>query len=481
MTRTPVRPLRWLLTGVAATLLGCAPPGPGSLARIHKRGTLIVLTRNAPTTYYIGRDDRAMGAEYARIRDFAASLGVKPVFVVKSSVGGLLHALAKGEGDMIAAGLTPTTARREQFDFGPHYQQVTEEVVCRRGGPRPKSAADLDGVTLKVIADSSYVSRLRALKRQHPALAWTAVKGVGTESLLRQVWKGQLDCTVADSDIVAINRRYFPNLKVAFALSPAQPLAWVMPKGSDELSQAIADWMESAKGRTQLAAIDRQYYSPYKVFDYVDIRTYVRRIDKRYPDYRALFLKAAARYQLPPIILAAQAYQESHWNPAATSATGVRGMMMLTRRTAHQLGVKNRLNVRASIRGGAEYLAHLRQRLPAAIKPPDRIWFALAAYNVGLGHIRDACALAKRLGRNPDQWRSVAQVLPKLSVPRYYRTLKHGYARGNEPVRYIRRIRNYANILRFHHLRMPAPATQLAGLDDDHWPGAFGPGPFIDP
>ncbi|MBF0128162.1 MAG: transglycosylase SLT domain-containing protein, partial [Magnetococcales bacterium] len=170
-------------------------------------------------------------------------------------------------------------------------------------------------------------------------------------------------------------------------------------------------------------------------------------IKERLEIWKALFQTAGERYGTPWELLAAQAYQESHWDPAAISVTGVKGLMMLTRVTAQDVGVKDRQNPEGSIMGGAWYLADLRRRLPETILEPDRTWIALAAYNVGMGHIFDARELARRLGRDPDVWKDLQLVLPLLSWEKYYKTLKNGYARGSEPVRYVQRIRHYYDIL----------------------------------
>ena len=429
-------------------LAACTGHNDARLQAIKAQGVLVVLTRNAPTTYYIGRSDKPAGPEYEMVSAFARSIGVKPKFVVKDSVADLMHALADGEGDMIAAGITRTETRLETFGFGPTYQSVTEQVVCQRDGKRANSIAQLANVNFKVIADSSYVERLKALKKKHPGLHWKIAPDDNTEELLRQVWKGEIDCTAADSDIVAINRRFFPNLIVTFDLSKPQPLAWVVPKNAQGLENAMRQWMQQYKASGKLTQLMQRYYAHVQVFDYVDTRAYVRRIKSRYPRYKAMFHKAAAAHGLPPLVLAAQAYQESYWNPRAQSPTGVRGIMMLTLNTARSLGVSDRLDPYASINGGAKYLAHLEGRLSDSIYKPDRIWFALAAYNIGLAHLRDARALAEKLGKNPNRWNSMRSILPLLSKKRYYSRLDHGYARGLEAVRYVRRIRNYTDILR---------------------------------
>ncbi len=438
------------IVSVLLALAACSGKGrgPHSLATIKARGTLVVLTLNSPTTWYVDSTGRPAGPEYRMVIAFAKFLGVQPKFVFRDSVAQLLHALALGDGDMVAAGITRTDARAQHFGFGPSYQKVTQQVVCRRGGPLPTSPTDLNSLRFAVVAGSSYAERLRTLKKKYPDLHWrTARNGVDTQLLLRRVWEDELDCTIADSNIVAINRRYFPNLIVAFDLGKAQQLAWVTPQGAHDLRAAMRHWFDKYRASGALAALMKHYYAHAKVFDYVNMRAFARKIKSSWPTYKPLFEKAGAEYGIPPLILAAQAWQESRWNPHAESPTGVRGIMMLTSSTARAMGVANRMNPAASIRGGAKYLAHVESRLGGDIRRSDRIWFALAAYNIGLFHLRDAIGLTRKLGKDPSKWSDVAQVLPLLSEKRYYKHLHYGYARGLEAVRYVRRVRSFANIL----------------------------------
>ena len=178
-----------------------------------------------------------------------------------------------------------------------------------------------------------------------------------------------------------------------------------------------------------------------------EINTFLRHVRTRLPHYQDEFQQAEAKTGIPWVLLAAMSYQESKWNRHAISPTGVRGIMMLTRSTAADLGIRNRLDPKKSIDGGARYLAHLHQRIPKDIRQSDRLFVALAAYNVGLGHIRDARILAKRLGKNERQWEGLKEILPLLAKKKYYQDLPHRYARGWEPVQYVKRIREYQKIL----------------------------------
>jgi membrane-bound lytic murein transglycosylase F len=423
-----------------------APSRP--LEEIRDSGALVVVTRNAPTTWYIGRDGEPAGPEHELVQAFAESIGVEVEYELRETVTAALDAIENGEGDLAAAGLTRTEDRRDRFRFGPAYQPVTQQVVCRRDNVQPESVEDLIGLDIEVIADSSYVERLKALKADgHPDLQWTVDAEVDTEQLLRRVWDGEIDCTVADSTIVDINRRYFPELIAPFNLSTEQQLGWVMPQARDDLAAAVEDWLAEFRASDQLEDLRERYYGFFALFDYVDTAVYIRRIRERFPQYDNYFREAAEEYGLPYLLLAAQGYQESHWNAAARSPTGVRGIMMLTLNTARAMGVENRLDPRQSIFGGAKYLARMKQRFVPEVTEPDRTWLALAAYNVGRAHMHDAQTLARELGLDPHRWRDIKKVLPLLADPEYYNDLKYGYARGTEPVRYVRRIREYQHIL----------------------------------
>ena len=436
-----------LLTGCEAKL-NEAQKDTRSLEEIQASGKLVVLTRNAPTTLYTDREEKQSGPEYDLVEAFAASLNLKVEYRIKSSVQEIIAAVENAEGDLAAAGLTITAQREKKFLFGPAYQDVTQQVVCRRDNVQPESIEDLVGLNIVVIGGSSYVERLQTLQKQHPELSWEETSSEDTEQLLRAVWLREIDCTVADSNIVDINRRYFPELIAPLNLNESESLGWMMSGDRKDLQAALKSWLETVDESGELSVLQERYYGFVEVFDYVDTRKFISRIRSRYPKYKKYFKDAAAKYELSELLLAAQAYQESHWRANARSPTGVRGIMMLTLNTARAMGVTSRLDPKQSIFGGARYMNKLlNNRFDDEVAEPDRTWLALAAYNVGRGHVHDAQRLAREQGLNPHLWSDVKQVLPLLSDKRYYRDLKYGYARGNEPVRYVQRIRDYQLIL----------------------------------
>lgn len=435
----------FILTSIVFVLAGCSN-GADRLEKIKAKGELVVLTRNAATTFYESREGY-MGVEYEMAQAFADSLGVQVRFIQKDDVSSLFDGVNNGKADFSAAGLTHTLDREKEFLFGPTYQNVTQQIVCRRGGKKPKKVEDLVGVEIIVAAESSYVEQLNKIKKSHPDIQWKEISDTDTETVLEHVWKKKIDCTIADSNIVAVNRRYFPELSVRFDMTEPESLAWVVRKKDTDMQFLINDWFSEYKDSGKLEEVMHRYYGYIEGFDYVDVRAYQRKIKSHLPKHIKSFKKHANKNKINWTLLAAQAYQESHWRANAKSPTGVRGMMMLTRTTAKELGIKNRLNANASIKGGALYLNKLKKRLPETVTEPDRTWIALAAYNVGMGHIWDARKLAKELNKNPDSWQELATVLPLLTKKKYYKNLKHGYARGYEPVSYVKNIRDYQDML----------------------------------
>jgi membrane-bound lytic murein transglycosylase F len=238
-----------------------------------------------------------------------------------------------------------------------------------------------------------------------------------------------------------------PSLAVVMELSPDQEIGWYLPKGSDRLASSAHEWMSSAVGISAIARVDAHYYAYISEFDFVDLNTLVNRIENRLPRYRDEFEQAEVLTGMPADLLAALSYQESHWDPHARSATGVRGLMMLTQNTAKSLGVTDRLDPEQSIDGGARYLARRYELLSEKIPDPDRVFLALASYNVGRGHLLDAQKLALELGKNPDSWSDMREILPLLADKRYYPQLRYGYARGYEPVHFVQRVRNYRDVI----------------------------------
>jgi len=428
------------------TLLVFGPSPHSHLERVMKKGTLTVVTRNSPTTYYVGPEGPT-GPEYDLAKAFAEHLGVELKLITPQRFSDIIPAIEHGDADFAAAGLTVTESRAARVRFTPPYQTITQQLVYRSGSGRvrPASFDSLDDAVIDVVAGSSHEELLatgagRFEIRPH--------RTTESEELLYLVWQGLMDYTVADSNEVMLNQRFYPELTVAFDVSEPEELAWAFPPDEDtSLYDAAVAFFEQIRADGRLQQILERHYGHAERLDYVGTRVYLRHIETRLPEYRDWFERAANEHGIDWRLLAAIGYQESHWNPLARSPTGVRGLMMLTQRTARQMDVKNRLDPEESIMGGANYFMHVKAKLPDRIQEPDRTWLALAAYNVGFGHLEDARKITEHQGGDPDKWVDVMERLPLLSQKAYYQYTRFGYARGREPVQYVQNIRSYYDIL----------------------------------
>ncbi|MDT8406254.1 MAG: membrane-bound lytic murein transglycosylase MltF [Methylococcales bacterium] len=423
-----------------------------TLEDIKKQGKLVVLTRESPATLYY-ENNQTKGFEYELTQQLADSLAVDVEYKLYDNPSELMTALANGDGHIAAPGLSVANTGHLGFQLGPGYKDVNLKVVCNKKFKLPDHDMHLAQHSLLVIANSAQEHKLQALKQQLPELTWDTADATPAD-VLQKIDQGDYQCTVIDSSLLKLHRPHYPNLVEAYTTDQAK-LSWLLPQDADNLNAHLHTWLKRAKHQSTLSTLNERYFGFTDIYDYYDTVVFKQRIKKRLPKYLNHFRQVASDYQLPWALLASIAYQESQWNPHAISPTGVRGLMMLTKSTARELGIVNRTNPKLSIRGGAKYLKRMLKQTAPEIDPNDRMWFALAAYNAGAGHVRDARKLARKLGKNPNVWADVKEVFPLLSQRRYFTKLKHGYARGHEPVRYIDRIRLYHRILN-HSLQAAA-------------------------
>ena len=429
-------------------MLGACVEKPSTLERVKEDGVLRVITRNSPATYFEDRNGET-GFEYELVKRFADDLGVELKIETADNLDDMFNQLGQPDGPVLAAaGLVSSENRLQQAKFSHPYLEVTPQIIYRNGQSRPTSAAGLVGKRITVLKGSSHAEQLAELKKQYPGIEYDESDAVEVVDLLRMVDEGQIDLTLVDSNEVAMNQVYFPNVRVAFDLGDARSQRWAVVAGEDNsLLNEINAYLDKVEKNGTLQRLKDRYYGHVDVLGYVGAYTFAQHLQQRLPKYEKFFKEAAKKEQIDWRLLAAMGYQESLWQPTVTSKTGVRGLMMLTQNTAQAMGVSNRLDAKQSIMGGAKYLALIKSELDDDIEEPDRTWFALAAYNVGGGHLEDARKLAKKEGLNPNKWLDVKKMLPRLAQKQWYSKTRYGYARGGEPVHFVANIRRYYDIL----------------------------------
>jgi len=419
------------------------------LEQIKSNGHLIVVTRNSPTTYYEDIDGPA-GLEYEMAKMFADEIGVELTLLIPDTLNELLQQIENDTAHIAAAGLTITNDRQKLFQFATPYQEITEQLIYNISNRRPKDLSQIDKGTLEVVANSSHEERLKYLKDIVPHLKWKSNHDMESEELLQMVSDNIIEYTIADSNTVSINQRFLINIRSAFNVSEPQLLAWALPKSDDNsLFLAVESFFNKIKNNGELTRVIERNYGHVEDFDYVGTKIYQRHINTRLPQYQTIFEREAEKHNVDWRLIAAMGYQESHWDPSAVSPTGVRGIMMLTLKTAKDLDIQDRLDPEESISGGTRYFKKTRDRFDKNVLEPDRTWMAMAAYNVGFYHVQDARELTSKLKKNPNRWIDVKQTLPLLAKRKWYKDTRFGFARGWEPVRYVENIRSYYDILKW--------------------------------
>lgn len=417
-----------------------------ALERIQSAGTIVVKTRNNAHCYYTYRDQE-MGFEYDMAKAFADFLGVELKVDVSEGWHQLLRSLVKGTGDVVAASMTITPSRLRLADFSKGYLPVQQIVVTHKDNTEAKEIDDLAGKTMHVRGGTSYEERLRTLKRKGLDITIKAVDDVPTQDLIGAVARREIELTIADSNVALLNRRYYPDIRIAFPIEKPQSLGWAVKKGERALLDKINEFFDTIKQDGTFKGIYNRYYAYVEKFDHLDIKKFQERIAQRVPRYEKTIKKAAELYAFDWRLIAALIYQESQFRPWAKSFSGVKGLMQLTLPTARDMGVENRLDPHQSIMGGVKYLKRLYDVYEEA-RDPDRTLIALAAYNVGKGHVWDAQKIASRMEFDPNSWSSLEKTLPLLRQRKYYKKSKFGYCRGTEPVFHVQRVLTYYEILK---------------------------------
>lgn len=456
----------FLLLLALSGLFGCDKPAPNQIVPpanpLSVTKEVVIVTHNGPSTYYVDSNNEYAGFEYDLVKLFISDLGAdyRVKFLLVNNISEVIPALLEGRAHIAAADLSVTHLRQHLVRFSKPYRNVQQLVIYnldtlkRNNEKAPKKLQDLIGKQIIVPANTSYAERLGELKKSEAALSWKEVNTRNTSELIEEVAAGTVEYTIADDHLLGILKNLYPNLGADMKLGEPEKIAWAFPNSGNEwLYMKANDFLSRIEKDGTLRNLIDRYYGQTQRLEQVDVTAYLERSRTQLPKYAALFKQAQEITGLDWRLIAAIAYQESHWDPLNTSPTNVRGMMMLTEDTADRLGVTDRLDAKQSILAGARYMVMLRDQIPERIPEPDRTWMALAAYNIGVAHLEDARVLAQRMNLNPDRWADVKNTLPLLSKPEYYTTLKYGYASGGAPVVFVESIRSYYQILEKHEAR----------------------------
>ncbi len=415
----------------------------GDLSEIKRRGVLRVLTRNSAATYFVWRGE-LVGFEYDLAKAFASRHGLSLEIVVPPTRAALLTWLRQGKGDIVAAALTPSVEReRRGVAFARPYNFVREMVVARPADSLLQGPADLDGRTVVVRRSSSYWRTLESLQRRGATFILAeAPETQETEEIIDRVARGEYDLTVADSHILAIEQSWRDDVIGLFPVSDSLPHAWAVREEDSALLGSInAFFRQEYRGLMYNLTYRKYFGNQRRIQAHVSDRS--SRTGTISP-YDSIIQHYSREYDFDWQLIAAQMFEESRFDPRAKSFAGAIGLMQVMPRTGKAFGVPatSLILPDSGTHAGVMYLRHVHGYIEDGETLDDQLWFALAAYNAGFGHLDDARRLTASMGGNPNVWfGEVEQYMPLLAQRKYHRQSQYGYCRCSEPVNYVRRIR----------------------------------------
>ncbi len=446
-------------------------------SEIRKSGVLKVITVYSETSYFLYRG-RPMGFEYQLLERLADHLGVELEIIPANDLTDLIGMLNRGEGDLLAHGLTVTSDRRNRVNFT-DYLYLTKQVLVQRKPDNWRQMKlheiqrdlisdpiELIGDTVSVRAASSYVKRIRNLSNEIGGVIHVdTVDGrYSTGRIIEMVQAGDIKYTIADENIASINASYYPDLDIGTQVSFSQRAAWALRKSSPELRDTINDWIKAMRKEAEYYVIYNKYFKNTRSFRTREASNFYSSNDEsegQLSPYDELIKEYAENLGWDWRFLSAQVYQESQFDPGASSWANAEGLMQLMPATARSYGITDRSDPEQSLRGGTEFLADLWEEWSGIPDSLQRLKFTLASFNCGLYHVKDAVALAEAEGDDPTQWdNSVEDWVLNLTYPEHHNRpeVKYGYVRGQEPVQYVRQIfdryQRYQTLLPNQEVRM---------------------------
>jgi membrane-bound lytic murein transglycosylase F len=459
------------------------------LEQIHTRGYLRVATLISPTIY-IPDKTHPQGLEYDLVTRFAQYLGLGVHFIVAKNIDDAYAMVARNQADFAAAGLVVSLGREAQFRYGPSYLSVRRQLIYRQGVAKPKSLQDIGTAPLAVeqgsnsqnwlteqsnqgLLDVPFSSAAEAApinaspeKRDYAIRIQLENSGINT---LRALENGTVDYAVVLSHEAMLGQKMSNKIRIATDLGPPVSFAWAFSRVADNsLYNASVKFFTTIRQNNELKNLIDRHYAQFEQLDQKLAQQFVDDVDQRISPYLSAFKAAGKKYRIDWRLLAAMSYQESKWQPDAQSQQGAYGMMQIMPPTAAYIGLTDPGNPVQNITAAAKYLDYLRTQIDDQAPNPDLTYLALAAYNIGIGHLNDAIKLTRQQGGDPNRWRDIRERLTQLSNPKIYAKLRNGNARGEETVQYVENIRALHDLMiwvEIHNQRMNGAFSIDSGVD----------------
>ncbi|MFD2530927.1 MltF family protein [Gracilimonas halophila] len=451
-------------------------PVEKDLSKIKKNGVLRMITSYSSGSYFLYRGIQ-VGFEYELLKEFTKENELALEVIIPGPDESPYDLLNSGRGDIIAANYTITPERKQVVKFTRPYNIVDQQVVVSDDlGFKPESITDLEGIPISVRRNSSYFVRLQELREQgFPVQINVIPEDMDTETVLFQVADGTHQATIADDNIYEAASKYMSGLVKGPLIAESDTIAWAIRTNAPDLEHQLNRFLYKhfrfdedgvPKRSAFLNVLRKKYFeSGNQIADYFSPGYQEGQIGTFSP-YDNMIKEVATEFDLDWVMLTAIAAQESKFNPSSVSWAGAVGIMQVLPRFS-EISSDSLYIPEVNIREGAKILSsHLKHY--SYMDSTNRWSFALAAYNVGQGHLADARRLAIDHNKDPNEWNNVSEALLRLMQRKYYQNARYGFARGIETVRYVNEIMNryntYQTVLAYNQAKQSTGSGGVLGL-----------------
>lgn len=428
---------------LTSTLVTETPERTSHWYAIKKSGLLRFATYNGPISYYLWKGV-LRGFDYEMAKAFAEKHDLQLKIVVVPDEEDLVDWVVDGRADIAGASTTITKQRQARgVVFSDPFLSTPQRILSTGKKPAIETLADLSGRTLTLRAYSAFIETARALEEHIRDLEIEiAPPGMSYAQIINKVADDEFDATIEDAYIAEIQAALRPELEIGMQVSDPLPQGWMVKDGNRDLLKQVNRFMKKFSRSEEYKELFAAYFTPDKhLVQKISARVIP---GKDLSPYDMLVQESSLQYNFDWRLVTAQMWQESNFNPDAVSPVGAQGLLQVMPATGEDMGYPPPLfEPDRNLQAGVKYLRWIRNRFGEPLPLPEKLWFTLASYNAGLGHVLDARKLAEELGLDPNKWFDNVEVaMLKLEEPRYFEKARYGYARGSEPVAYVRKISN---------------------------------------
>lgn len=425
--------------------------------QIQKKQKLIAITRSNYSAYHL-QNGRPAGLQFEMLKDFCDANNLNFELIVEDDYKKMELMLLKKKAHILCADFS--TFDNLQIENCYAYRSTNLVLLQRKKAKDSLFVETLDDLNNKVLvfkkgsfSKKIIIDTLNALGL-HCSLAEDSVSSM--DLLVSRLAEGLTNYVVCNEIAAKQYLKKYNNLRANIIFSNDLSLCWMVKSGEDSLKNHINTWLVDYVQTKKFKALKKKYDN-IGGKAYPIEKNYVNLHEGKISNYDEIFKKEAIKLGWDWRLLASLSYEESHFNPNAQNWSGAVGMMQLMPETAHRFGAKDPYDPVQNVRAGVKFLLYLDRTLAQSVPNKDeRIYFVLAAYNLGLAHVIDAKNLAKKYGKNPTVWTNqVDSCLMLKSKPKYYQdeVVKSGYCNGKYTVDFVdnifERYLHYCNIVQF--------------------------------